>query len=270
MTKQQAVEKILSLADSWRGRRSQVADIYNSYQPHPRGYAVTYNDALCAAYVSALFIALGWTKIVPPECGAMQLGRNMHALGRYADRKDHPPAPGDIIFFDWQGDGWVDHVGLVTAVSGDAVTYSHIPSYGVTSSTVSAENPGIRGYGFPDYAAAAGIGADTEQDRFEAGDLVRVREGARWYTGAGIPDFVKERAWYVIQVNGDRAVLGMDEEGRYNIQSPIRTGDLEPANDPVPPPEETVEVTMSLRRELYERWRKSGRSVEELLEEALG
>ncbi len=270
MTKQQAVEKILSLAEAWTGRRNQVVDVYNSYQPHPRGYAVTYNDALCATYVSALFIALGWTKIVPPECGAMQLGRNMDALGRYAHREDHTPAPGDLIFFDWQGDAWVDHVGLVIGVDGDTVTYSHIPAYGVTVGTVSAREAAIRGYGFPDYAAAGRNGPDPEPESFRPGDLVRIRDRARWYTGTGIPDFVRERAWYVIEVSGDRAVLGMDEEKRFNIQSPIRTGDLEPANGPVPTEPETVEVTVTLQKDTWERLRRSGKSVQQLLEEVLG
>ena len=270
MTKQQAVEKILALAAAWQGRRNPVVDVYNSYQPHPRGYAVTYNDALCATYVSALFIALGWTKIAPPECGAMQLARNMDALGRYADKNDHAPAPGDLIFFDWQGDAWVDHVGLVTAVHGDTVTYSHIPAYGVTAGTVSARDGAIRGYGFPDYAAAEGNGPEREPEALRAGDLVRIRPGAAWYTGAGIPGFVRERAWYVIQVNGDRAVLGMDEEKRFNIQSPIRTGDLEPVNGPSPAGPETVEMTVKLRKDTWERLRQSGKSVQELLEEVLG
>ena len=166
-----------------------MVDVYNSYQPHPRGYVVNYHDALCATYVSALFIALGWTKIVPPECGAMQLAKNMEALGCYADKKDHDPAVGDLIFFDWDGDKWVDHVGLVTAVEGETVTYSHIPAYAVTESTVSARDGAIRGYGFPDYAAAE---AGPEPESFRPGDLVRVRPGARWYTGAEIPAFVRE------------------------------------------------------------------------------
>ena len=122
MTKQQAIDKVLALAAAWKGWRNQVADVYNSYQPHPRGYAVNYNDPLCAAYVSALFIALGWTRLVPPECGAMQLAKNMEALGCYADKKDHDPAVGDLIFFDWDMDNWVDHVGLVTGVDGELLS----------------------------------------------------------------------------------------------------------------------------------------------------
>ena len=35
--------------------------------------------------------------------------------------RDYEPIPGDIIFFDWEGDGIADHVGIVEKVDGDFV-----------------------------------------------------------------------------------------------------------------------------------------------------
>jgi cell wall-associated NlpC family hydrolase len=32
--------------------------------------------------------------------------------------RDYSPQPGDIIFFDWEGDGESDHVGIVEHVEG--------------------------------------------------------------------------------------------------------------------------------------------------------
>lgn len=36
--------------------------------------------------------------------------------------KDHVPKPGDIVFYDWQNDGKVDHVALVEKVNGRSIT----------------------------------------------------------------------------------------------------------------------------------------------------
>ena len=71
--------------------------------------------------------------------------------GQWQDRSYEPQA-GDIIFFDWEGDGETDHVGLVERVengtvytvegnSGDACRQN---SYAIGSSV-------IYGYGVPAY-----------------------------------------------------------------------------------------------------------------------
>ena len=36
---------------------------------------------------------------------------------------DYEPSPGDLIFYDWEGDGLADHVGIVERVE-DGVIYS--------------------------------------------------------------------------------------------------------------------------------------------------
>ena len=57
----------------------------------------------------------------------------------------------------------------------------------------------------------------------KVGSLVSIKSGATYYNGASIPSWVMERQWYVVQVKGDRAVLGKDSSGSYNIQSAINT-----------------------------------------------
>ena len=42
------------------------------------------------------------------------------ARGQWLD-SDATPSAGDLIFFDWEKDGYRDHVGIVTAVRGDKV-----------------------------------------------------------------------------------------------------------------------------------------------------
>lgn len=55
-------------------------------------------------------------------------------------------------------------------------------------------------------------------------DWVTVKSGATYYNGSHIPNWVYDNKWKVIQVTqGDRAVLGPSQNGKYNIQSAIST-----------------------------------------------
>ena len=58
------------------------------------------------------------------------------------------------------------------------------------------------------------------------GDLVALREGATWWGGAPIPPWVFNSKWYILSINGMRAVLGMNEAKNNNIYSPIHAGYL--------------------------------------------
>ena len=68
--------------------------------------------------------------------------------------------------------------------------------------------------------------APTTTATIKTGDLVTISSGAKYYTGANLPAWVKNLKWYVASVSGDRAVLGKDESGKYNIVSPINTAYL--------------------------------------------
>jgi hypothetical protein len=39
--------------------------------------------------------------------------------GRYVTPTEGTPRPGDLVFFDWEGDGELDHIGLVESVTAD-------------------------------------------------------------------------------------------------------------------------------------------------------
>mgnify|MGYP001419132539 CR=1 FL=1 len=54
-------------------------------------------------------------------------------------------------------------------------------------------------------------------------DLVSLSADAKYYSGATMPDWVKNQNWYVTSVVGDRAVLGQNESGKNNICSPVNT-----------------------------------------------
>lgn len=60
----------------------------------------------------------------------------------------------------------------------------------------------------------------------KAGDLVTIKAGSTYYNGVAIPSWVMNDSWYIVQVSGDRAVLGKNASGTHNIQSPINVANL--------------------------------------------
>jgi hypothetical protein len=62
------------------------------------------------------------------------------------------PAPGDIIFFDWEQDGHSDHVGIVESVEGDVVhTVEGNTSNSVARRSYRLDSNSICGWGTPMY-----------------------------------------------------------------------------------------------------------------------
>ena len=148
------------------GSHRKIIDIYNSHKPLARGYAVTYTDAWCAAFVSAMAIKCGLTHIIPTECGCGEMIKLFKNLGSWEENDAYKPEPGDIIFYDWQdngkGDntGGSDHVGIVEKVVGSTITiiegnYSN----SVKRRTLQVNGVTIRGYGVPKYKTGSGSNA---------------------------------------------------------------------------------------------------------------
>lgn len=133
MTEKQLREKAVNTAKAWagckesNGTHKKIIDLYNSVKPLPRGYAVKYNDAWCATFVSAVGIAAGLSKIILRECGCDAMIDLYKAAGRWQENDAYVPSAGDVVFYDWQdtgkGDntGYPDHVGLVCGVSGSTI-----------------------------------------------------------------------------------------------------------------------------------------------------
>ena len=60
----------------------------------------------------------------------------------------------------------------------------------------------------------------------KAGDLVVIKSGATWYSGGKVSSWILAKKWYVLQVNGDRAVINKSEDGSQSIMSPINVSYL--------------------------------------------
>lgn len=158
--------KVVAQAQAWLGRKEsdgshkEIIDVYNSHKPLARGYAVKYTDAWCSTFVSAVAIKLGYTDIIPTECGCekhIQLFKN---IGSWVENENRVPKAGEIIFYDWEdngsGDnkGSSDHVGIVEKVEGTTITVIE-GNYNnsVSRRTLKVNGRYIRGYGLPKYDA---------------------------------------------------------------------------------------------------------------------
>lgn len=156
--------KIVAQAKAWIGKNESdgthkaIIDIYNSHKPLARGYAVKYTDSWCATFISALSIKLGYTDIIPTECGCPQMIDLFKRLGCWVENENVTPAEGWILFYHWKDNGVGDckgqanHVGVVEKVSGSTITIIE-GNYkdAVKRRTLTINAKYMRGYAVPKY-----------------------------------------------------------------------------------------------------------------------
>ena len=157
-------DKVIAQARSWigyneaDGSHKNIIDVYNSHTPRARGYKMKYTDSWCATFVSAVSIALGYTDIIPTECGCQKMIDLFKKMGCWQEDESVTPEPGWVIFYDWQDDGkgdnkgWSDHVGYVEEVKDGLITviegnYDNM----VQRRNIRVNYKYIRGYGVPKY-----------------------------------------------------------------------------------------------------------------------
>lgn len=151
-------------AESWLGvkegsaKHKEIIDLYNSHKPLARGYKMTYEDAWCVAFVSAVSIAVGFTSIVPTEVGCSKMIEKFKALGVWRENEDYKPRVGDIVFYDWEDDGNGDnkgtpnHVGIVRKVlNGSFEVIEGNKNNAVGIRTMSINGKQLRGFAIPKY-----------------------------------------------------------------------------------------------------------------------
>lgn len=163
----QARRKLVNTAESWVGVQEDdgshhfIIDLYNTLDPLPQNYRVTYEDAWCAAFVSAAALEAGMTDILPPECSCSRQIKLFRNLGRWEEDDNYRPLPGDIIYYDWDlpksidCTGWPEHVGIVVGTYGPfiRVVEGNMDDGFAGYRTITQNDWCIRGYGLPDYAS---------------------------------------------------------------------------------------------------------------------
>jgi hypothetical protein len=159
-------QKLVDTATRWAGVREEdgshrfIIDLYNTIDPLPQDYVVTYEDAWCAAFVSAAALEAGMTDIIPSECSCNRQIGLFQELGRWEEDDGYLPLPGDIIYYDWDFPrnldciGWSEHVGIVVGTYGPFIRVMEGNKDDDASfRTVWRNDWCIRGYGLPDYAS---------------------------------------------------------------------------------------------------------------------
>ena len=157
------------------GSHKKIIDLYNRYK-RPGDYTMTYADPWCAAFSSAVGMAVAVAnaldckpyELIPSSAACDPKIAQYKAMGRWVEDDNYLPDEGDEIFYDWQdsgaGDntGSSDHVGIVVGVTGSSITVIEgNKSDAVGYRSIQRNARYIRGYGRPDYArwaAAEGQG----------------------------------------------------------------------------------------------------------------
>ena len=155
---------VVDTAEDWYGCRESdgshhpIIDLYNSQTELPRGYAVTYEDAWCSAFVTTVALQTENTDIIPPECSCDEQIELFQEHGTWEENDDYVPLPGDVIFYHWDCtalhcDHWSDHVGIVVGTRfGRILVIEGNKDNAVEYRVLPIGDPSIRGYGIPAYA----------------------------------------------------------------------------------------------------------------------
>lgn len=94
-----------------------IIDGYNKIRPLPRSYKVTYNDSWCAAFVSYV-LKMCNAKNPPYECSCYY----MKQLAISNNQIVTSPKVNDLVIYDWNNNGTLDHVGIISKISGNMLT----------------------------------------------------------------------------------------------------------------------------------------------------
>lgn len=131
---------------------SQVGQVGG--EPYWRWYGFHSRVEWCATFVSWAANQSGYLQdgTIPKFAGVQMGGVNwFKGKGQWQNR-GYVPRSGDIIFFDWGGDGWSDHVGIVVATDGQTVqAVEGNSSNSVARRTYHINSSSIMGYGIPNY-----------------------------------------------------------------------------------------------------------------------
>lgn len=170
MTEQELRQKYVNVIIGWLGMSKAkqthrpIVDLYNTIRPLPRGYKLTYNDAYCAATVSAAAQYLDLTNIIFPACDTGNMINAYKKVGRWVEDDSYVPTTGDIIMYNWNDSGNRDcnygssHVGVVVSSDSEMIHIIEGNKGGngiVGYRDIPVNGRYIRGFCCPDYQSKA-------------------------------------------------------------------------------------------------------------------
>ena len=171
-------QRVVNVMKGWlgyseaNGKFKQIIDLYNTQKPLPVGYKVQYDDEWCATTVTAAGMAAGLHDIIFGECSCSRMIALYQKAGRWMERDDYRPSPGDIIMYYWKdGANYTttdctanpNHVGIVEKVEGNTITVLEgNKGEAVARGTISINGHYVRGDCHPDYASKTTESEDDE------------------------------------------------------------------------------------------------------------
>lgn len=176
------VENILKQARSYLGtvtgdsRHKELVDKYNAVRPLPVGYKAKLTDEWCAIFVTVIGDITGASTYIGRECGVQRFIRLFKNKGIWLGLE--LPQPGDIVVFDWQKDGWGDHIGFVEEVKGNQITtIEGNTSKSVARRTYAYNNWRVAGYARPNYPSTLVGKNDIKSINDLAGEVINQEWG---------------------------------------------------------------------------------------------
>lgn len=152
--------KIVDAMNTWLAMGSKahadVRKVYNSRpanMPYTRNYDLSATDDWCAATVSAAFIKCGYTALFPCEVSCPRIVTNAKKMGIWTARDSYTAKlAGDVVLYDWDKNNVANHIGVITAVSGDTLTVTEGNKGGTMGTrTINYHDSKILGYVCPKY-----------------------------------------------------------------------------------------------------------------------
>lgn len=164
------INSIIETAKSYLGttegsnNHKEIIDLYNRAR-YSDAHQMTMQDPWCCAFVVAVFEQCGMRDIIPCYAACDQMISVFTKWGRYFSRSVRCVKPGDIIFYDWDGDLSSDHVGIVVQNRfGDLSVIEGNKTDSVAYRNISITSPQILGFGVPNYDASDGSSGESRID----------------------------------------------------------------------------------------------------------
>lgn len=237
------VQSLLKVAQSFLGVKegtSQFSDLiqaYNSVKPLPMVYQMKLTDDWCDAFVTVVADKAGASALIGRECGVQRHIALFKEKGIWLGRVF--PKPGDVITFDWEQNGWADHIGFVESVSDNWVTTIEGNSnQQVERNRFVWNDSRIMGYARPKYQIVSEVKLTIEavareviQGKWGTGKERMTQLMAAGYNAGAVQSKVN-----AMMSGGDREIVEVDSEGGLTYANVL----LKAAH---------VETLMSLARE---------------------
>ena len=100
-------------------KHKKIVNMFNSSKL--KTFPISYSDAWCAAFISAMAIESGCTDIIPISANCGEMYEKGVVMGIAIPKSKWFTKMGDIIFYDPNLNGELDHVGVVETMSKDII-----------------------------------------------------------------------------------------------------------------------------------------------------